>query len=567
MTNNNLQGKDINYLFEKKFTFYGFWDFCRSNKELVCVSFITLLILYGIKFNNPTIGIDTDRHMADWPRYINWISIGRFGLVALQKLWTLSLKKTGTAFFNPYIGVIGGAFFLYFAALLWCYLFDVFSNRKNVTCKCLLDKAYDKGIYILFSVLFISHQTWAEQIYHPCQSAECMLLVMMMPVAIFLMFEGILFKKIVKCVIGFLLLLLGTSVYHSILIIFAAGTFGCFLIFKENSDLPSREYIRLCVMLLAIMFLNVIVWRLLTSVFQNILDVEPADFGFNFISYVKRSFEVVYTSTIGNVPVLRFPIDFLISKVAKTGNEYIDVLHSYCNISMKLMVFIFIFFYLIFKNKKSSLLYIIAAFSLILCINIFIIIGGAPVRAQFGEVFVKAFLPYYVLLHLKNKIKYIVFFAVIVLGWQQTFKISYMNYCDVARYNADVRLASEIFHEIEKARTVSGKDTPIRFYGSYHHDFGDNFLHGERVAYSPFEIGHGIEDTQSGNYADNTNHGVSFMRTLGYNYVPALGETELIRLSNEVAKNMPDFPAEGSVVDLGGIIVVKFSDNLDGYVH
>ena len=113
------------YLDEKHFSFKNFLSFLSENKLLVFISTITIIIVFGVKLTTISFGIDSEIHI-DTKRYLNWMEIGRFGLVGLQKLWSNFLPNQ--ELFNPYLAVFLGCGFLLLGTLLWCFAIDLFSN-------------------------------------------------------------------------------------------------------------------------------------------------------------------------------------------------------------------------------------------------------------------------------------------------------------------------------------------------------------------------------------------------------------------------------------------------------
>ena len=209
------------HLDSANFSCKGFFDFLKQNKILFFVSLFALLAIYAVRFSAIPFGVDTEMHLAN-SRYINWLQIGRFGLVGLQKLLTNFLQ--GKELFNPFLHTFLAIFFLLFGTLLWCYLIDFFACQN-----------IKKTLFIPFAVVLLSHQVWAEQIYFVLQSAECLFIYLLSPIIVFLLFFGVLNAQIKKIVFGILLFSLCISVYQGIIPLIFCGIFACFILFEENS--------------------------------------------------------------------------------------------------------------------------------------------------------------------------------------------------------------------------------------------------------------------------------------------------------------------------------------------
>ena len=252
------------YLDEKHLTPKSFFLFLKDNKPLVFISITTIFIVFGVKLTNICFGVDTELHIAS-DRYLNWMEIGRFGLVGLQKIWTNFLSNN--ELFNPCLAAIFGCSFLLSGVLLWCFVIDLFSN-KSIT----------KLSYIPFSILFISHQVWTEQIYFICQSAECLFIVLLSPVSVYLLFKGTCTVNLKKIIIGFLLAVFSVSIYQGVIMLICCAIFAMFLLFKENTELQIKDYMKICVILLLLMLGIVVFYFILDKAIRFFFHVEKSDY-------------------------------------------------------------------------------------------------------------------------------------------------------------------------------------------------------------------------------------------------------------------------------------------------
>jgi hypothetical protein len=105
----------------------GFLKFCQINILLVVVITAVLFFTYGILLFHTSVGIDTELFLSSRDNMDRWLlSIGRFGLVFLQRLW--SIKE-----FNPYTASFITLLFFELSAIAWCYLFTTFSKSEKRT--------------------------------------------------------------------------------------------------------------------------------------------------------------------------------------------------------------------------------------------------------------------------------------------------------------------------------------------------------------------------------------------------------------------------------------------------
>ena len=139
---------------------------------------------------------------------------------------------------------------------------------------------------------------------------------------------------------------------------------------------------------------------------------------------------------------------------------------------------------------------------------VLVLIGGgdAPLRSQYVLPFAIGFVMMYGVSRIKGEIFFKLAVALFLLcGIKQVFVCSMLNYSDVMRYKADVRLSNYIAQKIKEVNT--NEDIPVFLYGVYHPRFAGNYIKGEVCAYSPFEWVSGTELT------DSTSRGIDFMKT------------------------------------------------------
>jgi len=194
----------------------GFRDFCRQNIPLMVVVTAALFFTYGIKLCFYSIGIDTEGFMLHKAHFLPWnISIGRWGLGLLQRLWYIRE-------FNP-LCAFGVAFCLiWLFTISWCYLLAVLSRHTG-----------RNNALIPFALLFMTSGVWAEQFYFVFQATETAAMITLCPFVICLLYQDFLEGGKGRIIAAFVLLVLMLSVYQAILPLFIAGVFACFVLLQE----------------------------------------------------------------------------------------------------------------------------------------------------------------------------------------------------------------------------------------------------------------------------------------------------------------------------------------------
>lgn len=541
----NLFSPFHSYIDDRFFSFKNFVFFLAENKFLCFSILLTISFIYGMKFFSICFGVDTELHIAS-TRYINWLQIGRFGLVFLQKIWTRILPDE--ELFNPCFATMAACFFLFFGTLLWCFILDIFSDGK-----------IKKFLYIPFSVLLVSNQVWIEQIYFTLQSAECLFIYFLSPLTVYFLFRGALNFNFKKIFIGIFLTLFCVSVYQGVLMLIYCGIFSVFLLFYKNSACEKKVYVLLCVRLIILMILSAFLYLFINRIVQIILKIENSNYLFNmtqkrpytlimFASYIYRLFFAHIT------PVAHL-VNPIVEKYAGLTGKNIECFKGVCLYSNFLLLpaFLIYVFYVI-KNAKKSFLYVASALCVPFCVIFPVIIGGGkiPVRSEYAFPFASAFIFLYSLSCFQKKSIYKIFFFLIAFYClKQSLISSMLNYSDVMRYKSDVRLSEEISSKIYE--TGATDKIPVFLYGAHSPNLSENYLKGEVSGWSSFEW------NDKGSLLDSTPRGLSFMRTQGYDF-KAPPDDKLIEKARQTAKIMPDFPQNGSVRNLGDVVVVRFSE-------
>ena len=533
------------YLNQKDFSFKGAINYLKKNKTLVFVSTFALLFIYGVRFSTLPYGVDTEFHLGG-SRYINWLSIGRFGLVGLQKIVTGFL--TGIELFSPFFSLFFALTFLLFGTFLWCYLLDFFSDGK-----------ISKVAMTAFALVLISHQVWVEQVYFVCQSAECLFIFFLSPLCVYFLIYGMQSANVKKVIFGALLSVFCISVYQGVVVLIYCAIFAFFLLYYENTNLSKKEYKKLCLSLLFVMCGIVLVYFSLNLIVKKVLGVESSSYLFHVVktdsllTFFKDFIKYIYKLTLANF-LPENVVRFILSKFKIYDLEKINTL----NFSLaRLMSTVFLIpasiiaFIRVLKNKRKNFFTFASFFS----IFILIVVCGAisPLRSHYELPFALAFIFLYATTFFKKNVYKVALVIFMLLGVRNSLTSSMLNYSDVIRYEKDVRLSQDIATRLYECGV--DKNTPVLLYGMKGADVKENFICGEVCAKSSFEW---CTDESK---LESTKRGLTFMKTQGYEFTPVSeSEITLIEKARAYALNMSDFPYTHSVVNLGDVAVVRLSE-------
>ena len=505
--------------------FVKFWE---RNKRSLVITIIMLIIAYGMKIFHLAISHDTEAiiSVAD-SLYGSWLSMGRFGLVALKYLFDLEI-------FNPYLASVFTFIMLLANTILWEYLFwRITVYRKN----------FFRWSWV-FPVLFLTAPIMADQISFLLQAFEVQLSILMVGVSLFLLWPRRRAKyRGCGYVIAGGLLALSFSCYQSTVPLFIAGTIACFLL---AFPVIRRKW-TVIFRLIAFFILSFLAYELINRIVMYCMNISPTAYISDQILWGSNSFKECLKN------ILRHIWDVV------AGN---GIFYS-CAYSVSVILLAVLIIYKIIKRQKELVVFILA--SLILAVSPFlmtILMGQAPsTRVQIVLPFVFGFVIQYFLIWweqnafsrkgLVTKINIIFGLFLLALGLEQCVWDARIFYTEYVVYEEDVRLATKISDRIEKLNLGESPAEPVVFIGYRQPGLNPStYSHITLSGYSFFEISY------------STAHGTwvmrNFMETLGYNYVDPSGEQ--IAVAEEYAKNMDSWPNSGSVAEHDGVIIVKLSE-------
>jgi len=527
----------------------SFCKFCKNNIALLIAITIALFFCYGIKLFQYSIGIDTEQFLAHkTQQFEHFVQIGRFGFTFLH--WLLHINE-----FNPFTASLSTFCLIWLFTVSWSYIIAIFQQKT--------EKNY---ALIPFALVFITSPIWAEQFYFTLQSTEVAFMVLLCPFAIYFLFKGFIYNEIGKIIFAFLSLVLMTSVYQAMAVLFCCGMFACFLLLLETSNYKPSVYRNLCLKFLVTVTAAMILYSIIDRVIiPPIFNIEKSLYFDNMNQWgqisVKESILKIslfaYILTVGTIPQIQEIASSIIANNVgmEKANAIVNDSRVFGNILLLPLAIFFIIKVANIARKKilsgNRFLYVLAGILIPLSIMFLAITGGSkpPMRAVYVLPFAFAFMFFFLMKIYSKKTFAVIAILALLTATYQAQITAQLFYSDQLRYNEDVRLAYEIQDIIIK--TDSTENLPIVIIGNYDvsKKFHANFLKGEIIGYSFFEFG---KDTR-----EKTERCLDFMRSLGINFNSPSDE-QLERAINEAA-SMPSYPNIGYIKKFPNVIVVKFS--------
>jgi len=543
-------------------TVKGFCNFCRNNIPLLIAVSITLFFTYGIRLFWYSISLDTDAFMADKSGALMWeISLWRFGLVLLSKLWYIKEFNPFTAFFTAFC-------FIWFFTISWCYIIAVFSMNTGRNNKL-----------IPFALVFVTMPVWAEQFYFLHQAAENAFIISLCPYVIYLLFKGFLDDEKRKIICASILLVFIPSVYQAIVPMFCCGVFICFVLLSEHSEYKPQIYRNLCLKLFITLLGSFMAYFFLARIILAVFHIENTWYvDYNnqwgrgpFRDNIIRILSLGYTLTVGHIPLFQKIVNPIIASYAGTYSlTDIEIIEYAANVSRvhgNILLFPFVVFFLIKVTSVSHrkipsgqrLLYMLAGIGIPLCIILLAVLTGSrpPMRTLFALPLAFAFMLFYLIRTYEKKVAAIVACLSLLIAVHQAEITAQLFYSDQIRYNEDVRLAYELNNLITQVQPENEK-LPVVITGSYKPSsrFQTNYIKGGSIGYSFFEL----MENQQKSTGLQTSIILVFMRSLGINF--DMPNKNQIEQAIKEAASIPPYPNPGYVKRMQDYIVVKLSEKM-----
>lgn len=499
-----------------------------------------VFLLHGAKLNSGIIGIDTEDliHLKDG-FYGGWLHTGRQGLVLLKYIF-------GNALFNPFYSggmtlllcVVAVASFL----LLW--------DRAGGGKRSLL--AWGLG-----GLLWISHPAMVEQFYFSLQSMEICLAFALTALALYLSYRctwgG---RRFVEAACSVCLLVLTFSTYQSFVVLYIFGTVALLLLqalreASEDAEMTGgallRRVLPYCAVFLTAFALNTLITKLFFSSSSYLRDQ---------IFWGEASVGDCFRGILGHVAR------------AFTGNGSIFYNGGLGALALFDLILILVFLNGSCRGKKGAF-GVILFFYLALLTTPFlmsVVLGGMPaIRSQLvlppmtgclGYLGVRLVLLMEGRLGQAWRVRWLLGAAAaigLVSGLEQAKVTQSLYYTDSCRYEQDVALGRALIERIERIVQKKG-ELPVAVLGGREFAGNNSCVTGELVGRSFFCYD---MDVPPESYW-STKRVVGFLHTLGGDYEQV--SEEWLWEVYECGEDMPVWPAEGSVQEKSGMIIIKLSE-------
>lgn len=504
--------------------------FIQKRKMLLLFEIFLVFVVFGIGVLNPAVSIDTDSFINSPRTTLNWLFIGRQGLVLTKKLF-------GTMWFNPYVATVMGFVCIVGYLILICYLLDYINGGK---------KQYN---YYLFSMLFITHPAFVFQWFFKLQVFEFSFSMLLLVLAEVLLFRWIKEGRKIEGLFSIVPLIWSFASYQANIVLFIAMTIVSFLILGKGDF---KEAIQDCIKMIGVFLTAFIINQLISSIFFT-----NSDYLESYVMWGKGE-------TIDCLKNIKHHIGDVVLGRGMFSYAYVFLLFG-----------IIVMFLLEIKDMSLRLFFDYIAFGVLMIVPFFLTIySGAYEETMFASGRVQyplAFIlgsGYMILIGKYRQMSFnwkgfghvlsgIACALAIVFGIQQLQFSLRLWYTDAIRYRQDCNMLNRIVDTMyEQGLDPSGDDS-IAFIGKYQVPLNGSCLEPmELIGISYFNL-----YTQMPPYYYITNTRISSLADVEgiyKNYNLTIDETKKARI---IAENMPSWPSKGSIKEEDGIIVIKLSDD------
>lgn len=517
-------------------------EYFEKYRSRIILMGLFVFLIHGSKLHSGIIGIDTEDliHIQE-DFYGGWLNTGRQGLYALK--WLMNSLN-----FNPFMAGLMTLVFFTAAVSAFFLLWDKVTGRESKVW------AWAAGALFL-----TAHPVITEQFYFTLQSVEICIGLLSTVVVLYLITGFRETGGIWRLLLGLGLLVLNFSVYQAFVVIFIFGAVSVlfaesFTRIKAEADITAGSLLKALIPYLGVFLCAFGVNSLITKLFFSVSDYLGGQ-----ILWGKFDVMDNFRAIVGHV-----------LKVL-TGYEGIHYHFSFgllCIMIFWLTVLCCIRFGR--KRRRKGVVAVVLFYLAALFVSPFLmtlVCGGAPViRSQLVLPLITGFMAYLVVSQVsgevsencKNKraaqkICLVLTAIVCIVGiWSQTSTTMSLYYTDEMRFEQDVALGRELITEIDRVR---GKfELPVAVVGSKSFSANHACVTGEIIGKSFFE--HDVEVEPR--YYWSTRRIIGFLHVLGADYDQA--DSRKFADVVNYSKDMPVWPAEGSIQLYDSMVVVKLSE-------
>lgn len=518
--------------------------FLKRNQTILLLLSIFTFLLHGDKLFSTNSGIDTEKIIFENEElYESWLGIGRQGLVLLK--WALGQLR-----YNPYFAAILTLVFLVTGVAVFGFLFE-YVQKASIP----------RGAFFLFGAILISHPILTEQLYFSLQGAEVSL-------AFILCAGSLLFahrfairrllagrnrvESITSFVCSVLLLFPTLGVYQAFapLYLFGILALGCLHAPDASGGrIPSVRYeIRYLFKLCSIFLTGFLLNQGITMLF------------FSNSNYLRQQVQWDFTQIgVGVKRILSHVRDVAL------GN---GVFYFQTFLWLALVLFALRIRHGRRQLREGRWTFGIFYWRLVLLLGLYaspffltVLLGERPViRGQLVLPFTMGFMTYLSVLLAKDVFadkKRWIPGGIVLLGlltvWQEADITSRLYYTDAVRYQEDFWLAGNLKQDIARFTNTCDYHGAVVFVGKRKAPGNCATITGDVMGQSLFAWDTQVEPE---NFWSSSRI-IGFMHCMGTNYQEPTKE-QTVR-ATKLAKEMPCYPAEGSIAWQEDIVVVKLS--------
>lgn len=499
---------------------------------------LIMFLIHGAKLNAGVVGIDTEALIyGENSFYHGWLNNGRQGLVLLKHIFQIET-------FNPYFAAM--LTLLVFPAAVFGY-FWLWDSVRGMKSSLL--------VWILGSILWISHPVITEQFYFSLQSFEIAFGFLITAAALYLtLLWTEKTRRLWAFGMGIVLLLLTFSIYQAFVpfYIFGAVTVLFLQTMREFDQGEQKMAVRALARTGGWMLVFLTAFVINTAITQKF---------FGSSGYLA---EQINWGTAPSGEIFRRIFDHIKSVLLGRSPVFYNAFYGRLLICSTVLLVVYLW-----RHGRKNIVGCVTVGFLYLVLQTMPFLmtflqGGEPVLRS--QLVLPAMTGFQVMLCLwlvedltiaAKTVGRVVLAGVVFLGLlcgARTVKITWsLYYTDQLRYEQDAALGRSLIQRIEEV--CDQEDTlPVVVVGARPFQGNHSCIQGQVMGHSLFDW----DISASPVPYWSTRRVLGFLHTLGadYDFVPmdrmedALGYSE----------NMPEWPAEGCVQIQDGMVIVKLSD-------
>jgi hypothetical protein len=503
--------------------------YASENKPLILTAFVCAIACYGFDVFNYSLSID-EEVLAVNDNINAWIAQGRYGIYIIKKLLNLNDLYP---FYLPLLSIMTVSL----SAIVWCFIFGIVSNGKS-----------DKYGSYIFAILYISCPVLAYYLSFntfnlPVSIGMLLVALSMIHYASYCVYR----KSRVNIVVCSLYVSFAISIYQCMAGLWLSGVILCIIIGLIVPADASNEFYRGFVVrcgICAVLVLGLALSVYLLGAELLYKFVPKSNYTDNFIGW---KYNNVFITMIS----LKAYINSFLYGQAYYGSKWFWL-------SIPLAVYIALS---TFMRSGVTVALIMTVSMILLILSPFLLsfaLGtGMPFRSMQAVSLMLSGMFFLALLRAGSKRTrcFIIILGVYIFT-QNAQAVNKLYFSDYLRWQADRQLATLILDRIYMQELPENmKSIPVVFVGTHSLEPDRIFVKSETFGASFFEW-------EGGNSARI----VYMLKTLGIQELRVPGQNEYL-LALDESKNMPSWPAKGSVKLRDGVIIVKLSEMSDAQLR